>query len=265
MQKNHHTERLRVGRDGDAWQREAPDVLDKQAPIFEPIQVVNPHTEMSVHFSEHAERVPRETWYRLILQECRKVTQADMRIRSIILDRHDTLHILFVMPDVPAMQELTIFVGKSVPKLQQHQMWTGYYASIREVLKVVRQYLSNQRYQSFSLGMYSFLRLNQQGVVTDIQMQHRHYYLGHAEIPIAEDEARLLQVLQRYELFQLSAEGLKITALGISALNYFARFYERTFSANWKTGIVDSDMSEQSVKPLQRKQVRLAREVEKND
>ncbi|SUP52445.1 Uncharacterised protein [Weissella viridescens] len=108
--ENHHTERLRVGRDGDAWQREAPDVLDKQAPIFEPIQVVNPHTEMSVHFAEHAERVPRETWYRLILQECRKVTQADIRIRSIILDRHDTLHILFVMPDVPAMQELTILL-----------------------------------------------------------------------------------------------------------------------------------------------------------
>jgi len=71
--------------------------------------------------------------------------------------------------------------------------------------------------------------------------------------------------LQRYELFQLAAEGLKITALGISALNYFARFYERTFSAKWKTGIVDSDMSEQSVKSTQRKQVRLAREVEKND
>ncbi|RRG18503.1 hypothetical protein D3P96_00520 [Weissella viridescens] len=265
MQKKQNFERLRVGRDGDAWRREAPDVLDLHAPIFEPIAVKDPQAEMAVHFSERTERVPRETWYRLLLQECQKVTQPDMRIRSIVLDRRNAMHILFVMPDVSAMQVLTVFVGDTAPRLKRHQMWTGYYASIRDVLKVVRQYLSNQRYQSFSFAMYSYLRLNQQGILPSIQAQQHHYYVETTGDPIGADETHILQVLQGYDLLHMTSNGLEITALGISALNFFARFYEREFTQRWQTGAVEFTLSNQSIKSTQRKEVQLAREVVKND
>lgn len=255
---------LKLGQDFDGALGPVDNVLDQRAPIWLPIQLKQPQAKMTVQFATHQEQVSRETWTRLITQHSQQVTEKEFGLRSIVLDESNQQRILFVNPKTVEFQTLTIVSAPREPNFRKAQLWTGHYPGVAAVLKQLRGYLSNQSYTSCSFEMYAFLRKIADGELV-ISHQGANFYRDASNIAIAKVEADVLQKLIRHGLIVMMQRRLGLTSLGMSFLNYFARFYEIDYQKQLTQGQATFNGGQIKLQSSQRKSIQLPREVIKDD
>ncbi|MBM7616868.1 hypothetical protein JOC36_000401 [Weissella uvarum] len=266
MQKKRYetTPRLRVGRDGDAGRAAETDLLDLTAPIAQKIELKDPDQQIRIPFAQHQEYVQRQVWVHFIEQNIEKITQADMAVRSTVLDANNRLVLAFVHPKRPMFNTLVVTPHAS----DANTLWTGYFSGGKALVHFIRRYLSNQRYQVFTLAMYGYLRMiaDQQAQFKVVQ-QNGLYWLKGANQPIATDETVALKQLAQHQLIQVRQHKVVVTALGMSLLNYFARFFEQHFLTLLETGRwIDMDADFTNGMPQQhRKKIDLPDKVVTDD
>jgi len=229
--------RVAVGKNEDAGFAIKVGVTDKRAASYQAYRHPKADQAVTITFLDHQERVTRRIWQQFIEQNAQRVTEPDVQIISVQAARHSaSVYVGMAQTNAPQYQIIRIAAqlgpkGQSLPTIQ-----TRFLAGAVEVGEWVRKIIAGYIFKPFTFEMYTWLRLWSQPQQRYHLEKHGKHWLavaGEQNSGLSDEQARLAQQMYQTNLLVSRGHQIVVSDMGIALMNYFARFYEGQFSAQY--------------------------------
>jgi|GEM_PF-1753320 len=229
--------RVAVGKNEDAGFAIKVGVTDKRAASYQTYRHPKADQAVTITFLDHQERVTRRIWQQFIEQNAQRVTEPDVQIISVQAARHSaSVYVGMAQTNAPQYQIIRIAAqlgpkGQSLPTIQ-----TRFLAGAVEVGEWVRKIIAGYIFKPFTFEMYTWLRWWSQPQQRYHLEKHGKHWLavaGEQNSGLSDEQARLAQQMHQTNLLVSRGHQIVVSDMGIALMNYFARFYEGQFSAQY--------------------------------